>query len=44
VDTYRQYLDPFALTAVRDRVLEPGYDNPQPGQCMLFVSPDYKEN
>ena len=34
VDTYRQYLDPFALTAVRDRVLEPGYDNHQQGQCI----------
>lgn len=44
VDIYREYLEPFNLVAVRDRAVEPGYDNPLPGKCMLFVSPSYQEN
>ncbi|MFZ5447608.1 MAG: class I SAM-dependent methyltransferase [Thermodesulfobacteriota bacterium] len=44
IETYQQYLAPYSLVSVRDRVVEPTYNNPQPGKCMLFVSPGYKES
>lgn len=40
VDTYTEYMKPFTLVSVTDRILEPTYANPRPGSCMLFRSPE----
>lgn len=39
IETYQQMMQPFKLVLHRDRVVEPTYFNPTPGQCMLFASP-----
>jgi protein-L-isoaspartate O-methyltransferase len=36
VDTYEEYMKPFVLLSVTDRVVEPTCPNPRPGMCMLF--------
>lgn len=40
VETYQSFMQPFRLSSVTDRVLEPANANPRPGSCMLFVSPE----
>jgi SAM-dependent methyltransferase len=37
VETYQDFMRPFRLVSVTDRVLEPTNANPRPGSCMLFV-------
>jgi SAM-dependent methyltransferase len=39
VETYSEYMKPFTLVGVWDRVIEPTYFNVRPGQCMLFKAP-----
>jgi protein-L-isoaspartate O-methyltransferase len=36
VETYEEYMKPFVLLSVTDRVVEPTCPNPRPGMCMLF--------
>jgi len=36
VETYTEWMKPFELVNVRNRILEPTYDNPSPGSCMLY--------
>ena len=38
VETYQEYMKPYVLESVTERVLEPTYSNPKPGKCMLFRS------
>ena len=38
VQTYEEFMRPFRLISVTDRVLEPTNANPHPGSCMLFTS------
>jgi 2-polyprenyl-3-methyl-5-hydroxy-6-metoxy-1,4-benzoquinol methylase len=38
VETYQEFMRPFRLASVTDRVLEPTNENPRPGSCMVFVS------
>lgn len=39
VETYAEFMAPYELVDVRERILEPTYFNPSPGQCMLFKAP-----
>lgn len=38
-EQYSVWMEPFRLVSVSKRVVEPGYYNPNPGNCMLFASP-----
>ncbi len=38
-ETYAQWMAPYKLVSVSKRVVEPGYINPNVGECMLFRSP-----
>ena len=40
IESYEEYMKPFLLVSVTDRLLEPTYGNPKPGKCMLFRSND----
>ena len=40
VDVYKEFMHPFRLQSVTERVLEPTNANPRPGSCMVFVSPE----
>jgi 2-polyprenyl-3-methyl-5-hydroxy-6-metoxy-1,4-benzoquinol methylase len=42
VAMYEEMMAPFKLVLTKDRVLEPTYDNPRPGTCMLFAAPDLR--
>ena len=39
VKTYEQWMAPYKLISVSKRIVEPGYFNPNVGECMLFRSP-----
>lgn len=39
VEIYADFMHPFRLVCVQNRVVEPTYFNTRPGSCMLFASP-----
>lgn len=39
VEVYADFMHPFRLVRVQNRVVEPTYFNTRPGSCMLFASP-----
>ncbi|MCX5677955.1 MAG: class I SAM-dependent methyltransferase [Candidatus Omnitrophica bacterium] len=39
VETYGSWMAPYKLVSVTKRSVEPGYFNPNVGECMLFKSP-----
>ncbi len=38
-EKYAEWMEPYRLVSVSKRVVEPGYFNPNVGECMLFRSP-----
>lgn len=39
IEIYADFMHPFRLVRVQNRVVEPTYFNTRPGSCMLFASP-----